>query len=804
MPTGKSLRQRIQRMVSMDRAEFQGRSRQYASQRLDAARHWLGHDWKENLRPAASQPVGRFFFDAESVPRIIAILRDRLPVQAEAIVQQAERILQHRFDLLGYQGVNYGPAIDWHLDKIHDKRASRTFAYRVKYLSFPEVGDSKVTWELNRHQHLVVLAKAYLLTGEERFAREIVEQWYDWQKQNPYPIGINWASSLEVAFRSFSWLWLRALLQGSPVVPAAFWEDMSHALGVSGRHLERYLSTYFSPNTHLLGEAMALFYIGTLCPEIQHAGEWRDLGWRIMIEESRTQVREDGFYFEQSVYYHVYALEFFLQCGLLAARNDLEIPADYTRIVEKMCDALALLSRTGIPARSGDDDGGRLFDGQRNRAEHLTDPLATGAAVFGRGDFKLIAGGLREDMVWLLGPEGVRQFDELKSKAPSLASASLPASGFYCMSSADPVPQQLIVDAGPQGAGSGGHGHADALSIQLLYGDQVLLQDPGTFEYVGPGPERDLLRATAAHNTLVVDGQGQSRPRGPFGWERLTQTRQEAWITGEYFDLLRASHDGFAGQGITHRRWVFHLPGRFWFVRDVAEGAGTHTLDLNWHLGPELRPDDSSSRFFGEAASEPGLALVGVEGSAWQREVQPSWWSPAYGQKRESWKVRFHCESQLPAECATVVLPLATRAQSSGLLRASSRHASFMDEMENPEVSSYLYEVGQEQHGFFFRRRSSPWLQAGWASDAEFLYYRADSRGLREIYFHDGSYVEAGGKRLASSTGTVPYCQLVTQGDGTKVVSPWSERILLHENLSQIAFGSDPLASMAGTQRLDG
>ena len=109
MPTGKSLRQRIQRMVSMDRAEFQGRSRQYASQRLDAARHWLGHDWKENLRPAAAQPVGRFFFDAESVPRIIAILRDRLPVQAEAIVQQAERILQHRFDLLG----GFSLAQDW-------------------------------------------------------------------------------------------------------------------------------------------------------------------------------------------------------------------------------------------------------------------------------------------------------------------------------------------------------------------------------------------------------------------------------------------------------------------------------------------------------------------------------------------------------------------------------------------------------------------------------------------------------------------------------------------------------------------
>jgi len=100
-----------------------------------------------------------------------------------------------------------------------------------------------VTWELNRHQHLVVLAKAYLLTRDERFTKELLAQWYSWQEQNPYPSGINWASSLEVAFRSLSWLWVRALLQGNPVMPAAFHTDLTRALVLSGRHIERYLST---------------------------------------------------------------------------------------------------------------------------------------------------------------------------------------------------------------------------------------------------------------------------------------------------------------------------------------------------------------------------------------------------------------------------------------------------------------------------------------------------------------------------------------------------------------------------------
>jgi hypothetical protein len=73
---------------------------------------------------------------------------------------------------------------------------------------------------------------------------------------------------------------------------------------------------------------------------------------------------------------------------------------------------------------------------------------------------------------------------------------------------------QLFIDAGPQGALTGGHGHADALSIQLIVNGRPTLIDPGTFCYVCP--ERDRFRGTAAHNTLQVDGRDQSQTRmGP-------------------------------------------------------------------------------------------------------------------------------------------------------------------------------------------------------------------------------------------------------------------------------------------------
>ena len=105
----------------------------------------------------------------------------------------------------------------WQSDVVHGKRGPRKPWFKVKYLDFEEVGDSKITWELNRHQHFVTLAKAYWLTGDDKFAREIFAQWTHWHKENPYPLGMNWASSLEVAYRSLSWIWTLFLLQECPL-----------------------------------------------------------------------------------------------------------------------------------------------------------------------------------------------------------------------------------------------------------------------------------------------------------------------------------------------------------------------------------------------------------------------------------------------------------------------------------------------------------------------------------------------------------------------------------------------------------
>ena len=513
----------VSRLADMNRHEFLDRSRQEVSKRADVVLSRLGFDFPQNIVRTANGGSPQFFFTAASVESVLKLLRQRLPQQVAQIVRQGSKICRHQFDLLGYEDLDYGDPIRWHFDRVHGKQAPKKAFYKIRYLDFNEVGDSKVTWELNRHQHLITLAKAYRLTNDQRYADEILRQWRHWHAENPYAVGINWASSLEVAFRSLSWIWMYQLLEGTPALPQEFRNVWLRAQALNGRYIERYLSTYFSPNTHLLGEAVALLFLGTMCPEISRAEEWKFRGWEIVLQEARRQVRADGFHFEQSTYYHTYAIDFLLHASVLARLNGLTVPTEFEKTLEKMLDALLLLGRAGTPPRFGDDDGGRVFDPRRNRSEHLLDPLATGAVLFRRGDFKGVAGELREETIWLLGEQCVAEWNHLKTQLPDMDSAGLPSAGLYFLATAVP-PSQLVIDAGPQGGQGAGHGHADALSICLQSQGHSLLIDPGTLEYVGEGQERDLFRATAMHNTLIVDGVSQSENAGPFAWKQLTNS----------------------------------------------------------------------------------------------------------------------------------------------------------------------------------------------------------------------------------------------------------------------------------------
>jgi Heparinase II/III-like protein/Heparinase II/III N-terminus len=768
-------RQLAHRIARMEASELRLRLRQEFNKRQDHLLSGLGYDFKRHVRqlqlPPAQSPWGSFFFAPDDVPLRLKLLEARVPGQADRIVEQADKILRHRFDLLGYSDLAYGNLIDWHLDLVHGKRAPRNIFYRVRYLDFAAVGDSKVTWEINRHQHFVTLAKAYRLTGNPQYGDEIQRQWRHWWAENPYPMGINWASSLESAFRSLAWLWTYHLLEGTPGLTVSR-RDWLAGLALHGRHIERYLSTYFSPNTHLLGEGVALFFLGVLCPELEAAEHWKTSGWAIVMEAARRQVRPDGFHFEQSTYYHVYALDFFLHAAILASGNGVALPAEFERALEKMLTALCLLSRAGSPPRFGDDDGGRLFDPRRNHGKHLLDPLATGAILFDRGDYKTVAGQLREETIWLLGPEGVKRWDDLAAASFARHSAALPDSGYYLFVDEDSR-SQLVVDCGPQGTQSGGHGHADALSITLQSNGNALLIDPGTAEYAGQGTDRDLFRGTAMHNTLTIDGKNQAEPRTAFSWQRLTKATAEKWIRGETFDLLIASHDGYLRlpQPITHRRWLFSMRNGIYLVCDRIEGQGKHAAEIRWHLGPEMEMVEDT--IFRVKHAPHGLAILSPANSGWERRIERYHWSPAYGQKEPSSVVAFSRTTEVASDFCALLVTLREVSGSLGIF------AKIETEGEDSPISGYRLAGQNEEVGFFLKDKGAKnWRRGELSSDAEFVVWSRSQKPLgQRIILVNGSRVEIKNGPALGFRQNVSWGELILEENRREIYSSEAQAV---------------------------
>ncbi len=782
MALKKSITEQIASLRKMSWDEIRTRGRLEFGKRMDRVIYALGLDPAlREMRPRPASPSqggtplvreGRFFFESADIPVLLKQIREYLPGHAEKIVERAERICQHRFDLLGYDDLKYGQRIDWHLDPVHGRRSPLKPWYKIRFLEFSEVGDHKIIWELSRHQHLVTLAKAWNLTGEERFGAELFRQWYDWQKSNPYPRGINWASSLEVAFRSLSWLWVRALVKRQAKVPAPLPKNMLKALALSGRHIARYLSTYSSPNTHLLGEAVALFFIGTLCPSLKSADRWQRLGWGIIQREAKRQIRPDGWYFEQSSYYHVYALDFLLHARILAGCNGILVPPEFDSILARMLEVLAALAQAGAVPAFGDDDGGRVFDPSRNQPAHLADPLATGAVLFKDSQFKAAAGGLREETLWLLGTEAASKFEAIPDVDPALRSRQFPESGIHILAESQPYREQLTIDAGPQGTGNSGHGHADALSAHLSLGGREWLVDPGTYCYICPDGARDVFRGTPAHNTLEVDGLSQADPAGPFGWRRLPRVRTEGWVAGESFGLFVGSHDGYRrlAQPVLHRRVVLHLKSSFWLVRDIAEGAGEHTLTLRWHLAPWLHVvyGDPGFEILPRVTAEAGAGQIGLsclpfKGHGWEQGVKAGDCSPAYGRKEPDQVLYFSTHAGLPKELAVLFVPSTANAKPGQFERLKSAE-------NKPGLSAYRYNDKEAVYYIFFSGREEGWTWGPWSSDARFLLVAANPN-LRtlQIAWTAGSYFEFESKRWVSLKSSTDRFELRVDPRGSRV-----------------------------------
>ena len=562
---------------------------------------------------------------------------------ASALVSAANQVLAGTWTVLGTPRADSADP-DWFYDPVTGRRSpDGRLAFRVNHRDEAETGNIKQVWEMSRHHHVTVLAAAWWLTQDERYADAADHQLRSWWAANPFLSGVHWTSGIEAGIRLISWVWTRRLLDEWPKVGDLFEnnDDAVRQIAWHQEFLAAFPSRGSSANNHVVAEAAGRLAAACAFPWYARTSQWRQSAAALLERELAENTFNDGLNRELATDYHRFVVELGLVAAVEADANGHSLSqATWERLARMLDAGAAILDATGRAPRQGDGDEGRALVVDDPDHDPWATVLGSGAALLGSPDWwPTFDGGVQACLLGALGR--ARHLAR-----PAVRPRHFPDAGLVVLRSrAEDGPEIWCrCDGGPHGFLSiAAHAHADALSVEVRHDGIDVLADPGTYCYHGEPEWREWFRSTAAHNTVEIGGVSQSESGGPFLWTTQARTATLTCRPGEQpVQSWSAEHDGYLRLSTpsVHRRSVtLDSPGRKLTVVDTIDTTSEVPLRLWWHLGPDVRVDLDGARAaltwqVGSALRRGTLVLPTV--LAWtprRAEIDPvvGWYSPRFG-----------------------------------------------------------------------------------------------------------------------------------------------------------------------------
>lgn len=574
-----------------------------------------------------------------------------VPATAKCRLQSAaDEILRGRWPIFGECRTDLAPAPDWFMDVHTGRRAPATdFGPGIDLRKLSGLCDVKHLWELSRHQHLTVLATAYRLTGDTRYAERAADHLRSWWAANTPPRGVNWTSGIELGIRLIAWAWIRRLLADWPETANVFERNpgFQHQLFAHQDYLARLPSHGSSANNHRIAEAAGQFAAGCAFPIFSQSQPWRDEAGRALRREIPAQTFPCGLNRELATDYHGFVLELGLAAATEGERAGHSLGVEVWETLRRMTDALAaVLDCRGLPPRQGDADDGRALLLDAPDFDRWASLLATGEVLFGACPWWPVV--VHADARTRLWASSVA-VPALPAERPTHRPAQFEEAGVAILRDRPGRGDEIWCrcDHGPHGyLAIAAHAHADALSLEVRYGGRDILADPGTGCYDSDPRFRAYFRSTRAHNTVEIANCDQSLSGGTFLWTRHASAVLDHVDGLDDGPIARwsASHDGYRRlrPPVIHRRSLyFERERRRLVIVDVLEGRGHHPLRLMFHLGPgvncrladgvaQLAWDDGRAAHRACLFLPPALHWKMVCGQA---DPPLGWYSTRFGQR---------------------------------------------------------------------------------------------------------------------------------------------------------------------------
>lgn len=577
----------------------------------------------------------------------------------EVILKKADWALHKQVNLLGSGLLDLGN-IDWLKDYKTGHRWPKKYMRDIDYRNPDRPSDVKFPWELSRMQWMMPLGQAYLLTHNERYAEHVKSLIIHWIDENPYAYTINWACTMEVALRLFTWTWFFHVFHSS----AAWNDDTFRSLFLCNLFLhaeftENHLELSDINGNHYTADAAGLCISGLFFGEGRAAQRWAHRGFDLLVKELPRQVFNDGVDFEASTAYHRLVLELFLFPALYRGSLGFSIPPSYRERIVRMAYYMRAYSRNdGTIPLCGDADDARVLPfGIQDINDHRY--LYQGVGLKWGIDDLIETNLAQSELYWLVGAQVLEHSKKNTHQSPT--SQAFTEGGFYIMRNHS---DHIFIDCGPIGLGGrGGHGHNDCLSFEAMLDDVLLISDCGSYVYTASYEQRNLFRSTSFHNTPKIDHEEINRfVRWDYLWSFHKDSVPQVirWKTTPKYDLFCGSHSGYQRlkhpiiprRTITLQHELHQLR-----VQDEFIGNGEHVYEIPLHLAMGVEAHLLENRDWVLRAQGKTFLLSWQNKAHWDVRIEEARISPSYGVVVPTWKLLW-TRKGTPTNLSVIIKPM--------------------------------------------------------------------------------------------------------------------------------------------------
>jgi hypothetical protein len=561
------------------------------------------------------------------------------------------------------------------------------------------------------------LAEGFSVTGDGRYLAMMVRLLADMLWVIPgnvvlSPDGKNprthWGlDALHVAIRTQNLIAMYALTEEAVDVEAT--TLMWKMLWLCGERCREFWHT--KPHNIIFYEPAGLGMAGFYFPAFKSAKIWREAAQQRLIGALRGSIMSDGSNVEAAFGYHAAYLNSPQQILDAAEFSGLPVnPAFVETFRQRRCAILEFWAKIATPSRT-------------------LPPLGDASAYDLREPLERLGKAYGSDLA-----RGVAAVDE-PGRWPRERSFYLPVQRYAVMRSGWDK-DALWCGFNLRGYHFG-HDHYDLFHIELQGGASRLLVDTGCLDY---DANRERSRASASHNTLVVDGQNN----------RAGAAADVRWHSNAMCDWVEGLSP--ACGGALHRRAVCFLKPDLFLVLDRVEPIDreAHQFDLYWHLPVGSLPEATVDSV---CFSEPkgwSVALEFLSDGGWSVAQEEGLVTPiCFAPPSKAPVVRFG--SKRPGGWSAVTAVRATRPGGAPSAVRVEKPAVLVHNAADgepvPEGRAVAARFG-ETTVFWCEPGYGEKIVGDWTTDADWLVARASADGKPTVLARNASMVTWKGRAV--------------------------------------------------------